>query len=232
MERLPPDSPFYIFPRVPVLFGDALPDHEPINLIRVFGFYLALMFLISLLRRWDVYLDTVRLVIAVRGRWPRLMERLAEHRSLLLNWAFFRPAVLSFALMVIQMVCSRVIWPRATLTAEELEQHWWSVLTIIVFVLPMLAVDLYFILRVGRFDRRETEKYLDQAETWLGWKGPFVRAVTFGYVNPHRMVDDEVQKSLVELQRTFNSSLYWVSLQIVLRVLFGLALWTVWALHP
>lgn len=206
-------------------------DPEPVNLLRVFGFYLALMFLISLLRRWDVYLDTVWLIIAVRGRWPKLMQRLAEHKSLLLNWSFFRPAVLSLILTLIQMVCSRVIWPQAALTWVELTGDWRQVLAVVVPIVPMLAVDLYFILRVGRFDRMETEKYLDQAETWLGWKGPLVKAVTFGYVNPHRMVDDEVRKSLVELRQTMNASLYWVSLQITLRVIFGLTLWTVWALH-
>ena len=206
-----------------------MPDQQPVNLIRVFDFYLALMFLISLLRRWDVYLDTFRLVVALRGRWPKLVQRLSEHRSLVLDWSFFRPAFLALGLTLIQMICSRVIYPRATLTGPQLESEWWWLPAVAVPLLPMLAVDLYFILRVGRFDRAETAKYLDLAETWLGWKGPLVRAVTLGYVNPHRMVDEEVRKSLVELKQTVNSSLYWVSLQITLRVLFGLTLWTVWA---
>jgi hypothetical protein len=45
------------------------------------------------------------------------------------------------------------------------------------------------------------------------------------------MVDDEVKKNLAELGTTVRSSLWWVSLQIALRVLFGLTLWTVWAVH-
>ncbi len=207
------------------------PAPEPINLLRVFGFYLALMFLISMLRRWDVYLDTIRLIIAVRGRWPRLMQRVGEHTSLLLNWSFFRPALLSLALTIIQMVCSRVIWPQAALTWAELTREWWRLAAIAVPLVPMLAVDLYFIVRVGRFDRTETAKYLDQAENWLGWKGPLVRAVTLGYVNPHGMVDEEVKKNLAELGNTVRSSLYWVSLQITLRVIFGLTLWTMWAIQ-
>jgi len=95
----------------------------------------------------------------------------------------------------------------------------------------MLAVDLYFIIRVGRFDHGETVKYLDQAETWLGWKGPLVRVLTLGYIDPHRMVDTEVKKNLAQMGATVRSSLWWVSLQIALRVLFGLTLWTAWAVH-
>ncbi len=208
-----------------------MPDQPPINLIRVFDFYLALMFLISLLRRWDVYLDTVWLVVAVRGRWPKLMQRLAEHKSLILNWSFFRPAVLALGLTLVQMICSRVIWPQATLTGPDLLADGWWALLLLIPLLAMATVDLYFLVRVGRFDRTETFKYLDMAETWLGWKGPLVRAVTLGYVNPRRMVDDEVRKNLVDLTKTVNASLYWVSLQITLRVLFGLTLWTAWAMH-
>ena len=83
--------------------------HEPINLIRVFDFYLALMIVVSLVRRWEVYWDALRLAVAVRGRWPRLVQKLGEHQSLLLNWSFFRPAILALGLTLIQLICSRVI---------------------------------------------------------------------------------------------------------------------------
>jgi len=208
-----------------------MPAQAPINLIRVYDFYLALMFLISLVRRWEVYWDAVRLLVAVRGRWPRLLQRLGDHQSLLLNWAFFRPAVLALGLTVIQMICSRVIWPRAGLTGAELLADGWWVPAVVAPLLPMLAVDVFFLVRVGRFDHAETMKYLDQAETWLGWKGPLVRVVTLGYIDPHKMVDAEVRKNLAEIGTTVRSSLWWVSVQIALRVLFGLVLWTVWAVH-
>ncbi|MBX9582831.1 MAG: hypothetical protein K2X87_21195 [Gemmataceae bacterium] len=206
-----------------------MPENEPVNLIRVFDFYLALMVVISLVRRWEVYADAVRLLFAVRGRWPRLMHRLAEHQSLLLNWSFFRPALAALLLTAVQVACSRMIWPHAVLTGEGLRAEWWWLPVILAALVPMLAVDLYFVVRVGRFDRAETVKYLDQAETWLGWRGPLVRVITLGYVNPHRMVDEEVRKSLEGIGTTVRSSLWWVSAQIALRVLFGLTLWTVWA---
>ena len=206
-------------------------QHGPTNLNRVFDFYLALMFLISLVRRWTVYWDAVYILVAVRGRWPKLLTRLAEHQSLLLNWAFFRPVVLALFLTVIQMICSRLIWPQAVLTRADLTAEWWWVPVILVPLVPMLAVDLFFVIRVGTFDRVETVKYLDQAETWLGWKGPVVRALTFGIVNPRKIVDAEVKKNLAEIGTTVRNSMWWVSVQIGLRVLFGLTLWAVWVFH-
>src|SRR5436190_17157424 len=101
------------------------PGLQPINLFRVFDFYVTLMFVISLVRRWRVYLNAIRLLFAVRGRWPRLIDRLTEHRSLILNWSFFRPALLAFALTVMQLVFSRVLFPMAHLTGEELRSEWW-----------------------------------------------------------------------------------------------------------
>lgn len=208
-----------------------MPEQAPLNLIRVFDFYLAVMFLISFLRRWDVYWDALRVLVAVHGRWPKLVRRLAEHKSLILNWDFFRPAALALGLMVVQLVCSRVIWPQAVLTGPALQEEWWWIPLILLPMLPMIAVDLYFIIRIGRFDHSETVKYFDQAENWLGWKGPLVRVLTLGVVNPHKMVDDEVRKSLAEYRLTINSSLWWVSAQIACRLAFGLTLWVVWAVH-
>jgi hypothetical protein len=204
---------------------------EPLNLIRIFDFYLALMFIISFLRRWNVYVDAVRLVVAVRGRWPRLIQRLGEHKSRLLNWAFFRPAILALLLTVVQLIASRLIWPHAVITGPELRREWWWIPVILVPLIPMLAVDLYFVIRVGKFDHDETVKYFDQAESWLGWKGPVVRWLTLGIVNPRRIVDEEVKKSLAEAHATLSSSLWWVTVQIGFRLLFGLTLWTVWAIH-
>jgi hypothetical protein len=203
----------------------------PINLIRVFDFYVTLMFVISLVRRWDVYLSAIRLLIAVRGRWPKLIQRLSEHSSLILNRAFFRPALLALGLTLTQLVASRIIFPQAVLTGEQLRAEWWWAPIILLPFVPMVLVDLYFVVRVSKFDHDETVKYFDQAETWLGWKGPLVRALTLGMVNPQRMVDDEVKKSLTEYQSTLQASLWWVSLQIGLRLFFGLTLWAVWAVH-
>jgi hypothetical protein len=204
---------------------------QPQNLIRLFDFYLALMFVISLVRRWAVYVNALRILVAVRGRWPKLIQRLHEHKSVLLNWSFVRPAAIALFLMIVQLIASRLLWPQAVLTGDELLKDPWLIAIILVPLVPMLLVDLYFIFRVGKFDHGETVKYFDQAERWLGWKGPLVRALTLGIVNPRKMVDEEVKKSLTEMQSTLTASLWWVVLQTMLRLAFGLTLWTVWAFH-
>ena len=208
-----------------------MPPDQPYNLIRIFTFYLTFMFLLSFLRRWDVYWNAIRILVAVRGRWPKLIHRLGEHKSIILNWSFFRPAILALFLAVLQLIASRVVWPEAVLTNEQLRQQWWLIAIILVPLIPMLAVDIYFIVCVGKFDHDETVKYFDQAESWLGWKGPLVRVLTLGIVNPKQMVDAEVRKSLSEMQSTVTASLWWVIVQTSLRLTFGLTLWTVWAVH-
>src|SRR5262245_65703893 len=66
-----------------------------LNLIRVFDFYLAVMFLFSLLRRWRVYRDAMLILVSVRGRGPRLLDRMARYKGEVVNWGTFRPAVLA-----------------------------------------------------------------------------------------------------------------------------------------
>src|SRR5580698_5945148 len=135
-----------------------MPPHQPVNLIRLFDFYLALMFLISLVRRWDIYLNALRLLFAVRGRWPKLIQRLGEHKSIILNWSFFRPAILALFVTILQLIASRMVWPHAVLTGPELREEWWWLPVVFVPLLSMLAVDIFFIVRVARFDHGETVK--------------------------------------------------------------------------
>jgi hypothetical protein len=97
----------------------------------------------------------------------------------------------------------------------------------------MIALDTYFLIRVGMINRADVEKYFAQAEHWLSsWQAPAVRVLTLGYINPRLMVHDEVRKALVAASDLINRNLYWVSLQIGLRVAFGLGLWLTWALWP
>jgi hypothetical protein len=75
-------------------------------------------------------------------------------------------------------------------------------------------------------DRGEVEKYFDQAEFWLrSWAAPVVRTVTFGFINPRRMVAVEVQTALVGASKVLNTNLWWIVLQTALRVGYGLSLW-------
>jgi hypothetical protein len=200
------------------------------NLIHVFSFYLASVALLSFARRYLVYLDAVRLVVRLRGRWPRVVDRLKAQYGVLVTREVIAPTAVAVGLMLLQMVCSRVIWPRADLPAGAVWASHWKTFVLLAAAAPMLAVDGYFLLRVGRFDRGATEQYLDLAEHWLNsWKAPAVRAVTFGYVNPRRMVDAEVRKGLEQMGQMVGWSMRWVAIQVACRVAFGLTVWLVWA---
>jgi len=204
-----------------------------VNLIRLFDFYLAAMLLLGSWRRFGQYRTVAAIMFSAPGRWPNLLRVMKQHRAVFFTWATIRPALMALSLAVIQTVCSRLIWPQADLTIVDILRHWIMLPLLILTVVPMLGVDIYFLIRVGRIDRAETVQYLDMAEKWLtSWKAPVVRWATLGYIDPRRMVSEEVRKALEMISDLVNSNLKWMSLQMGLRVLFGLTLWLTWALFP
>ena len=205
---------------------------ESINLIRLFDFYLAVMLLLSFRRRYQVYWDAIRLAFALQGRWPRLLDRIRVHSDVLLTREVMRPTLMAVALVALQYLLSRGLFPEAQLTWAQLVETPWQIAVLFLAMLPMLTVDGYFLLRVGRINRQETEGYLDQAERWLSaWKAGLLRTVTFGYIDPRQIVDDEVRKALASLGELVRWSMWWVSLQICCRTLFGLTIWGIWILR-
>jgi len=203
---------------------------EVVNLIRLFDFYLATVFVIGMYRRWRVYSDAIRLGLFTMNR-RRLLGRVSEHKAVLLTGEVLRPVILTLSLMIMQFLCSRVIFPHAQITLAQVFTDLWQTMILSLMFVPMLAVDVYFLIRVGRFDRGETEKYLHQAESWLGWRASAVRIATMGIVDPRKIVDKEVRKGMKELGATVSWSLYWVSVQIALRVAFGATIWILWVVH-
>jgi hypothetical protein len=202
-----------------------------LDLIRFLDFYLMFTFLAATVRRIGQYLSIGRLVVTGPGRWPRLLELVKQHRMVFLTWSTILPALLALLLSVVQLLASQKLWPQAQLTAGELAEHWWAVAVVVPLGVAMLALDLYGIVVIGRFDRAEMEKYFDQAEYWLRSRtATVVRVFTFGYVNPRRMVADEVRKALVAASELLNTSLWWTTRQVALRIAFGLSLWLTWAL--
>jgi hypothetical protein len=204
-----------------------------LNLIHLFDFYLAVMFVCGTALRVRQYRHILALVRAVPGRWPRLFQLVKQHSTIFLTWATVLPAVLAFSLSAIHMLACRLVWPQANLTVAEVAEFWPSLLFVSLLGLAMLGVDGYAMFNFGEINREQLQKYFDQAEYWLrSWTAPVVRIVTLGYVNPRKMVAVEVQKALVEASRLLNSTFWWVSAQTGLRVLFGLALWLTFALRP
>lgn len=205
------------------------------NLMYFLDFYFTLMFIVGTYRRFNQYRNIGKLAFSGPGRWPKLLQLIQGHHALFLTWTTLLPLVLGLALSVVQWIASRIIWPDAGkqpggMTPELLGQVWPSLLIILPLAISMFAVDLYFLIRVGTFDRGQLEKYFDQAEYWLNsHTAHVVKYVTFGYVNPRRMVAEEVRKALVSAGDLLNTSLWWWNVQIALRFFFGLSLWLTWA---
>jgi hypothetical protein len=201
-----------------------------LDLIRFFEFYLGAIFLVSTALRVQQYLAVAALLRAMPGRWPRLLQLIRQHHSVFRSWETFLPAGLALGLLLVHTLATHLVWPHARLTVADLFRAWPAVPIVGVLGVAMTAFDVYTVMRVSKIDRAMIEKYLDQAEYWLrSWTAPLVRVVTFGYVNPHRIVSQEVQKALVELNRMLNSTLWWIATQAALRIAYGLAVWLTWA---
>jgi hypothetical protein len=205
-----------------------MPPLAATNLIKLFDLYLVLMMLISLWRRRRVYVDAVRLGWGTFHKRKKLLGRVKGQLDLLITRSVVVPLGVVVLMTVVQWVCSRLIWPHAQVPLGDVWGTWWKLLLVLTAAVPMLGVDVYFLVRVGTFDRVSTEEYLDYAERWLGWRGRVVRAATAGVVNPTSIVDIEVKKSLEYLGETATWAMWWTSVQSVLRVTFGLLVWLLW----
>jgi hypothetical protein len=205
-----------------------------LNLINLLTFYFLLMTVASIYRRWWQYKEMVQLVVGSSHRWPHLLKLIKEHRTIFLTWRTVAPLALTIGLTVLQLLASQVLWPQAGasatgLTLNTLFLHVPLAALVVTLAAGMLAVDIYFIVVIGSFDRPELEKYFDQAEYWLVSKmAHVVKIVTFGRINPRRKVAEEVQKALVDASNLLNTTLWWVNLQMALRFAFGLSLWIGW----
>jgi hypothetical protein len=201
-----------------------------LNLIHFFSFYLMVIFLISTVVRLRQYRTIMGLVRAVPDRWPRLFGLIKEHRGLFLTRATLAPGVLALALWGVHMLASRLIWPEATLTTGRLLEHPVAVPLVALFGLAMLAMDVWGVVVVRKLNRTEMEQYFDQAEHWLTtWKAPVVRVFTLGFINPRRMVAQEVRTALESATQSINNTLWWVCLQTGLRISYGLSVWATYA---
>ncbi|QVL33348.1 hypothetical protein KIH39_05390 [Telmatocola sphagniphila] len=209
----------------------AMHEYLSLNLINVFTFYLWAAFFLSMCRRLSQYRDFAQLAVNMPNRWPKVLRNMQKHGVLFMTWATIRPAGVALVLICLQMICSKVIWPRAIINGHDLLSEWWVLPILGLCALLMVSVDGYGIFRVGKIDRKETEKYLDEAEHWLSsWKAPLIQTVTFGYINPRVMVDTEVRKAMEQGNTLLQSTFWWMSLQSGVRLLFGICLWTCWAM--
>jgi hypothetical protein len=205
-----------------------------LRLIRFYGFYLGLSFLLSTVACFRQYRAMVGLVRSMPARWPRLLKLLLQHLDLFLTWQTVLPLVLVLGLVLANTLANTWLWPEADeFTTAQLVNIWPMLPLVVVCGLGMVVMDVYAVWRAGKVDRPLLEKYFDQAEYWLrSWAAPVVHVFTFGHVNPRRMVAKEVRTALESASRMLTTSLWWGSLQTGLRITCGLSLWTAWALEP
>jgi len=206
-----------------------------LNLIHFLDFYFAFMFFASTWRRLGQYHHVAQLVVAGPTRWPHLLKLVSEYRTLFWTWSMLLPAILALGIWLVQMLASRFVFPSAgdpadALTSARLLDHWPALFIVAPLGVAMFGFDLYTLYVVGRIDRALLEQYFDQAEFWLRSRtAHVVRVAPFGWVNPRKMVAVAVEKALVAVGDMLNFTLWWVIVQMSLRVAFGLSLWLTWA---
>jgi hypothetical protein len=203
-----------------------------LDLIHLFNFYLALMFVLSLMLRVRQYSSFYGIARSFPDRWPKLLNEIKQHKAIFLTLGNLIPAFLALALCGLNMLACRRIWPHAQLTIENLFGIPLAVPFVLLCGAAMLALDVYATMWVTDINRAEVEKYFDQAEFWLrSWTAPVVRVFTLGRINPRRMVNDEVRKALIDASRTINNTMWWVIAQTGLRIAYGLSVWLTFALN-
>src|SRR6266550_3776368 len=148
-----------------------------VNLIHLFDFYLAAMFVVGTYRRIAQYRAFAGLALDMPGRWPHLFHLVKQFRTIFMTWNTVLPSVLALLIWAVHTLASRLIWHQASLTGADLLSHWHAWPVVVPVGVAMLAVDVYFLVVVGEIDRTGIETNFDQAEHWLrSWHAPAVRA--------------------------------------------------------
>jgi len=129
------------------------------NLLRLFEFYLMAMFVISTMRRLELYRAVIQLVIALARRYQKLLGKVTQHSGAFLTMSIFIPMIGTLLLWLIQIILTRVVFPDAELLASNLSKRWWCWPAVIIPALLVVTIDTYFLIRVGKIDADETEKY-------------------------------------------------------------------------
>jgi hypothetical protein len=171
---------------------------DTLNLIDVFNYYLVLAFFVSTGIRIRTYRAIVGLVFASPSRWPKLLQLVKKHRTIFLGWPMLLSIGSAFALMLGNSLAIRLVWASAKVTFEELWGRWLPLAAVILSGGLMLLLDCRAIFSVG----------------------PALRMVTFGFVNPRKIVGAEVQRVLVDANWIVIGGMWPTSLRIGMQLGF------------
>lgn len=203
---------------------------DALNLIDVFNYYLILGFLVSTGINFRRYRAILGLMYGFPNRWPKLLEVVNKYRTILLGWPSLIVFGLAFILMVGNSLAIHLVWVQANVSLEDLWGHWVPLLAVLLSGALMLFLDCKALFSAGTFDRAALEANLDKAESWLkSWVAPALRLVTFGFINPRKIVGVEVQKALAQANWMMMGGMRRWSLRIGMQLAVGLCLWLTWA---
>jgi len=203
---------------------------DALNLLDVFNYYLILGFLVSTGVNLRRYWAMVGLMCGFPNRWPKLLELVKKHRTIFLGWPTLLAIGLAFLLMLSNSLAIRLIWVQASVTFDELWGRWLPLVAVLVSAGLMFFLDCKAICSVACFDRAALEENLDKAESWMkSWAAPALRLVTFGFINPRKVVSVEVQGALANANWIMTGGMWRLSLRTGMQLVAGLSLWLTWA---
>ncbi len=196
-----------------------------LNLIDAFSYYLVLAFVTGTILRARNYRAMVGMVYNSADRWPKLRALASTHRAIFVRWPTVLPVVLTLLLTLANAYASHFVWSYARVTPYDLLAHPAGLVAVLVAGGFMGLLDFRAVFVFVRLDRAAVEALLDRAEHWLvSWKSPTVRVLSFGLINPRRIVGEQVRQGLVDVSLAMNGQLWDFSFQMLARFAFGLAL--------
>jgi hypothetical protein len=203
---------------------------DTLNLIDGLNYYLILCFVVGTILRIRTYRAVLGMIFASPKRWPKLLALATTHRSIFLGWPILLTLGLALTVMLSNTLARYFILVQAEVTFADLRVHWWPLGLVLLAGGLMLLLDGKAVFNVGEFDRPAVENDMDKAESWLtSWTAPAIRVVTFGFVNPRKLVGAEVHRLLVQANWAMIGGMWRSSLRVVAQFVVGLSLWLTWA---
>jgi hypothetical protein len=204
---------------------------QELNLIDALTYYLWLALVVGMLIRARNYRAILGLIVTCSARWPKLLVLVRQFKTVFIRWPTLLPVGLALVLAMANALASHWLLAQASVTPADLGRHWLALMAVTLSGVAMVVLDCRAVFRVGRFDRAALEANLDRAEHWLqSWKAPALRFVTLGLINPRKIVSKQVEDALVKASLVVNGQVWSWARQIVMRLAFGLTLWSTWGL--
>lgn len=197
------------------------------NLLQLFLWYIAGVFLLSLLLRVRFYHSVLEVVRHVRYSCPRIFSLVNEHWFLCLRGGLVTWASLYLVLLAPYYWLNQHVWPRATVTFHDLGAMHPAILAFaLVLIGLMLTLDLLLLAQVSVIDVDRVKADLTWSETWLA--GSLYRMLeNLGRWNPIKRYADQVTRQNIQwLNRVFRYSLWSMITQLGLRLSVAVSLYS------